>query len=247
MVLHRISRLLVGVWFVSGMFILTSCMDPAPIPTTPPDGWTSDALGIRWWRVDTDTTGIFRKLDTLADLGARDAYLDGYASATSDEEARRKVAVLVKKNLLPLYRNRPDVVDSLFHKFVVPTMADAEIRGDVRPVIDKYKRDGYRILARHFRAPFPLTELGEDIPVPVPDSLLQSGVDGVVFLQVSVNELGEPVGIQLIYGLHPVLNRIAMRGTTDMRWQPAYLLRGGKSVPISSWARFKVRFATGAP
>ncbi len=216
---------------------------PPVIPISPPEGWTADATGTRWWVASTDTSHIFRDLETLHAMGAEDAYLlDAVPANVTHTLARRKLAVLVKQSLLPLYRNRPDVVDSLFVRFVVPRMEDAQVRGDVRPEVERLKLEGYRIVGRHFRAPYPLTKLGTDIPVPVPDSLQSPQFNGTVLMQVSVDTLGAPVGIELIDGVHPVLDRIAMRATTDMRWQPAYVIRQGKSVPIASWARFKVRF-----
>lgn len=226
------------------LLISVGCATQPAIPIAPPTSWTSDATGTRWWvAAATDTSHIFRNLETLDAMGAEDAYLlDATPGGDAHTLARRKLAVLVKQSLLPLYRNRPDVVDSLFVRFVVPRMADAQVRGDVRPEVERLKLEGYRIVGRHFRAPYPLTKLGTDIPVPVPDSLQFPEFNGTVLMQVSVDTLGAPSGIELISGVHPVLNRIAMRATTDMRWQPAYVIRQGKSVPIASWARFKVRF-----
>lgn len=223
--------------------LFMGCDAPAPIPIDPPRDWTSNAAGTRWWLAASDTSDTFRNLETLKDMGVRDAYLiDASMGAVSDDAARRKLMVLVKQSLLPLYRNQPDIVDSLFHQYVAPRMVDARVQGDVRPEIEKFKLSGYRILGRHFRAPWPLTKLGTDIPVSVPDSLQLPELNGTVFLQVRVDTSGLPVGIELIDGLHPVLDRIAMRATTDMRWQPAYAIRRGTSVPTPAWARFKVRF-----
>jgi hypothetical protein len=227
---------------ITGLFH-AGCARPPAIPIAPPDGWTSDATGTRWWVTTVDTSRVFRNLETLHAMGAEDAYLlDAVPSNVSHALAQRKLAVLVKQSLLPLYRNRPDIVDSLFVRYVVPRMADARVSGDVRPEIERLKLEGYRVIGRHFRAPFPLTKLGTDIPVPVPDSLQSPEFNGTVLMQVSVDTSGAPSGIELIEGVHPVLDRIAMRATTDMRWQPAYVIRRGKSVPIASWARFKVRF-----
>lgn len=235
-------RLALASVVVSALFFV-GCTPPPTIPISPPEGWTADATGTRWWVTVTDTSHIFRDLETLHAMGAEDAYLlDAVPANVTHTLARRKLAVLVKQSLLPLYRNRPDVVDSLFVRFVVPRMEDAQVRGDVRPEVERLKLEGYRIVGRHFRAPYPLTKLGTDIPVPVPDSLQAPQFNGTVLMQVSVDTLGAPVGIELIDGVHPVLDRIAMRATTDMRWQPAYVIRQGKSVPIASWARFKVRF-----
>lgn len=240
-VFHRSTPMPILV--VLALLFFAGCAAQPAIPIAPPDGWTSDETGTRWWAQATDTSHVFRNLETLHDMGAVDAYLlDAVPANITHTLARRKLAVLVKQSLLPLYRNRPDIVDSLFVRYVVPRMVDAQVQGDVRPEVERLKLEGYRIVGRHFRAPYPLTKLGTDIPVPVPDSLQFPEFNGTVLMQVSVDTTGAPSGIELIEGVHPVLDRIAMRATTDMRWQPAYVIRQGKTIPIASWARFKVRF-----
>ncbi|MDQ6960374.1 MAG: energy transducer TonB, partial [Mariprofundaceae bacterium] len=79
-----------------------------------------------------------------------------------------------------------------------------------------------------------------------PDSLRNTNVSGVVFLQIHISAEGEPVAIEKLNGVHPVLDRIAMRAMTKMRWQPAYVVKGSKSPPVASWARYRVRFASPA-
>lgn len=228
-------------------FVLAGCSESAEISTEVPEGWTAD--GDRWWTASVDTSTAFRHLETMDDMGIPGTHLLNLRltgnTASEQDLARRKIAQHVKVGLLPLYRNRPEVVDSLFEKYVFPKLADAPVKGDVQPVINRYKRDGYRILSRHFRAPHTLLKLGEDIPVPVPDSLIGTNLEGSVFMQVYIDNEGNPRAIEKISGVHPVLDRIAMRATTRMRWQPAYVLRGAKAEPISSWARFRVNFSTG--
>jgi hypothetical protein len=133
-------------------------------------------------------------------------------------------------------------VDSLFERFVAPRIVTTDLDGDVQPLVKEQQRRAYQILARHFRYPRTLTKLGEDIPVPVPDSLQERDISGAVFIQIALNKEGVPVALTKLEGVHPVLDRIAMRAMTQMRWQPAYVLRGGGSVPIPSWTRMKVRF-----
>ena len=233
--------------------LFSGCRPEKSIPLEVPENWTED--GPRWWRLDTDTSGVFRNLETLSAMGIA-------VSPTSDpmfgpgrtnrdligranrDLPRRRLVAHVKNSLIPLFRNRPQVVDSLFERFVVPEMASARLEGDVRPVIMTFKRDGYRIISRHFREPYTLTRLGIDIPLRIPDSLREQSIVGHVFMQVYISEDGDPVAIEKLEGVHPVLDRIAMRATTKMRWQPAYLLKGGSSRPLPSWARFKVNFST---
>ncbi|MDX1739727.1 MAG: energy transducer TonB, partial [Rhodothermales bacterium] len=71
-----------------------------------------------------------------------------------------------------------------------------------------------------------------------------AGVTGDVDLQVYINDEGEPAAIEKLQGVHPVLDDIAMVATANVRWQPAYLLRVGKSYPIPSWVRYSVKFRT---
>ena len=106
----------------------------------------------------------------------------------------------------------------------------------------RFKREGYRLIYRHFREPRTTLQVGTDIPVEIPDSLSAQAAGRAVSFQVFISDEGVPQAIELLSGIHPVLNHIALRATMQMRWQPAYLLRGRKSVPISSWARFRIRF-----
>ncbi len=236
-------RIIVSVIALAALF--SGCRQGEPIPLGVPETWTED--GLRWWRLEADTSGVFRNLETLTAMGIAEPPstdpMFGFGG-TDREWARRQLIVHVKNSLIPLFRNRPQVVDSLFERFVVPKMASARLEGDVRSVIMTFKREGYRIIARHFREPYTLTKLGLDIPVPIPDSLREQSIVGQVFMQVYISDSGEPLAIEKLHGVHPVLDRIAIRATTEMRWQPAYLLKGGKSRPLPSWARFKVNFST---
>ncbi|MCZ6757773.1 MAG: energy transducer TonB [Bacteroidetes bacterium] len=221
------------------------CASDESIPLDIPVGWENE--GVLWWRTASDTTGVFRDLETLVSMGiAIPSGLEpfGLRSGETERIARRRLVTHVKDSLIPLFRNEPDVVDSLFERFVVPKMANARIEGDVRPVIKTFKLEGYRTIARFFREPFSLTKMGLDIPVPIPDSLRDKSIVGRVFMQVYISDEGDPMAIKKLIGVHPVLDRIAIRAMTQMKWQPAYLLKGGKSRPIASWARFKVDFAS---
>lgn len=230
----------------AAIILSTGCQPVEDIPIDVPEGWESD--GRRWWHVDADTAGMFRDLETLMSMGIKGAGPTDPAmnrNATNMEAARGRLIFYVKDSLIPLFRNRPQVVDSLFEKYVVPKMESARLEGDVRPIIMTFKREGYRIINRHFHEPYTVTKLGVDIPVPIPDSLQSKQISGMVFMQVYISADGEPLAIEKLEGVHPILDRIALRATTRMRWQPAYLLRGGKSRPLASWARFKVNFSTG--
>lgn len=208
--------------------------------TTPPPGWVEE--GPRWWRADLDTTGIFRNLATLEAMGvrAKPVFVADPRQASQPEVLRDQVIHAVRQSLMPLYRNQPAVIDSLFEQYVVPRLRKAPLDAEPTALIGRFKREAYQILRQHFLEPRTLLKLGQDIPVPYPDSLQE--VQGKVRMQVYIDEEGRPAAIEVIEGVHPVLDRIALRALTDMRWQPAYLLRGGKSDPIPSWTRFSITF-----
>jgi hypothetical protein len=216
----------------------------APAPDLgPPEGWRGDEA--RWWRADLDTTGVFRDLETLRTMDLMGEDVTYAASRTLAEQsgvAHQQLARAVKQSLIRLFRNQPEVVDSLFEQYVSPKIARARVSGDSRKLVNRFKRVGYQTIRRHFLEPRTIRKLGADIPVPYPDSLRERRIGGKVRLQVFINEKGEPVAVEKLEGVHPVLDAIAMRATTEMRWQPAYLLRGGKSDPLPSWTRFKVNF-----
>jgi len=226
--------------------LLSGCTEEANIPVSSPKGW--DGNSTYWWDISADTTNAFRPLDSLEEMGVPGSYLlsitlDGN-SATDMELAQRKFNQYVKESLIELFRNEPEIVDSLFDRFVIPKMQDVELLGDVQPLISEYQRRAYQTLSRHFRYPRSLTKLGEDIPIVIPDSLKEKEISGIVFTQVAINKEGIPIALKKLSGVHPILDRIAMRALTEMRWQPAYVLRGGKSRPIASWTRMKVRFGS---
>ncbi len=209
----------------------------------PPSGWEAD--GEVWWRVGADTSGAFRDLETLQSMRVKDAELTYAANMSLSRQrpmAVRQLSRAVKISLLPIIRNEPEVVDSLFERHVVPRIRDADFNRDPEKLVDKYKKEGYRILARHFREPRTIVNLGTDVPVVYPDSLRESGIGGRVVIQVRLNSDGEPVALKLLEPVHPVLDEIAMDATTKIRWQPAYLLIVGKSDPVPSWVRFTVNF-----
>ena len=226
------------------ILLIVGCQAAQEEPLSIPKGW--DGNSIFWWQIGADTTGAYRPLETMDEMGVPGSHLlsaslDGRSVKDSDL-AQRKFNQYVKESLIELFRNQPEVVDSLFDKFVLPKMEGLNLEGDVQPLIKKHQREAYRVLARHFRSPRTLTKLGRDIPVVVPDSLKEQQLSGKVFLQVALNKEGVPVALNKIEGLHPTLDRIAMLAITEMRWQTAYLLKGGKSNALPSWVRMKVRF-----
>jgi hypothetical protein len=231
-------------FFCSGLVMNLGCQTEELPPPPIPKGW--DGNSTYWWQIGADTTNAFRTLETFEDMGVPGSHLLS-ASLDGSDVGDRQLAQLkfnqyVKESLIEMFRNEPHVVDSLFNQYVVPKMAGANLDGDVQPLIKSYQREAYRVIARHFRYPRATTKLGVDIPIVVPDSLQEQHISGSVLIQLALNKEGVPIALQNLSGVHPALDRIAMEAMTQMRWQPAYLLRGSKSVAIPSWTRMKVRF-----
>ena len=224
--------------------VLVSCSNQDVEIGGVPAGW--DHAPGRWWQSGVDTSLAFRPLDSLDDMGVSGQFV--YASsaqiARQSSLQRDQLTAAVKQSLIRLYRNEPEVVDSLFGVAVAPLLQNATLQGDPSEIVERNKKKGYQAIRRHFREPAPVLELGEDIPVPFPDSLRDRGVSGAVRMQVRVDSGGEPEAIMLIDGVHPTLNEIAMRATTQMRWSPAYLLQKNQWLAVPSWARFTIHFAT---
>ena len=223
---------------------VVGCAVEPPLREGPPDGW--DGMSAKWWIESADTTHFFRKLETLEEMnvtGAGRVYVG--ASAVASRNAREEFALAVKRSFIRMYRNQPAIVDSLFEAYLAPKIADVRFTNDPVKDVDKFKKEAYKVLARHFREPRTKLALGTDVPVMYPDSLREQGIGGAVKLQVFLNEEGEPQSVELIDGVHPVLDQIAMDATTQMRWLPGYVEHKRDWKPIPTWARFRITFSTG--
>ncbi|MBO6574033.1 MAG: hypothetical protein JJ896_01340 [Rhodothermales bacterium] len=235
-------------WYPLLLFALllpiAGCSEPEPVDLSLPEVWQSD-LGVRWWISGTDTSRAFRDLETLQSMGVDEkpiVYDATVALTAAANVSQDRLVRYVKQSLLPLFRNQPDVVDSLFDAYVTPKILREGTSGDPGADVARFKRDGFRIIYRHYHEPRTILKLGEDIPISIPDSLKVTAGGRAVSFQVYVNEEGVPAAIEQLSGVHPVLDRIALLSTIEMRWQPAYLLRGRKSEAIPSWVRFRIRF-----
>ena len=224
--------------------VLTSGCGEEAAQTEPPQGWTT-AEG-KWWRADFDTAGAFPDMASMESLGkAGEMVLAANAQeAQASGIAAQQLARGVKEGLLELYRNDPEVVDSLFEQYARPKFEGITIQNDRAAQVEELKRESYEAITRHFREPRTRLTLGEDVAVVYPDSLREEGVSGRVRMQVRLNEEGEPEAVELVERVHPTLDRIALSAATKMRWQPAYVLRGSDWEAIPSWARFNINFQT---
>jgi TonB family protein len=213
------------------------CVGASGEEVGPPAGWEGTLT--QWWKVDSDSAGLFRDLETLEAMGV--------STVQPLEEGRDRLAMAVKRSLIRLYRNGPEVVDSLFERAVTPRIRQATLSGSFQDQVEHFKKEGYRLIGNQFQEPRAALQLGKDVPVAYPDSLRRRHVEGRVQVQVRLDEQGNPRSVELIEGVHPVLDAIALRATTQMRWRPAYLMRSGNWRPVSSWVRFGLSFNASPP
>ncbi|WP_022836449.1 TonB family protein [Salisaeta longa] len=219
--------------------LLMGCGSSGSDPTAVPDGWT--AADTRWWRPGTDTTRAFRSLTDLQAMGLAE---QSRAMISQQGISRQQLNRAVKRALLPMYRHNPEVVDSLFAAYAVPVLQDADLSGTPAAINKRVrgplKQEAYQALKRHFRDP---VEVQSDAPpVAYPDSLRQPSTSGRVRLQVYLNKEGVPQAVRVLQGVHPTLNRIALRSAALRRWQPAFVLNNGDWAPIPSWVHFTLNF-----
>ena len=226
------------------LLIWTGCQTQPQADLMLPASWIHDGEA-RWWTEGADTLAAFKPMETLGDL---DVVIDdivfelGVPLAQQTRVNEASLLRYVKRALIPLFRNEPVIVDSLFEAYVAPKVRESAQTTDPAAAVSRFKREGYRIIARHFREPRTILALGTDVPVIVPDSLRFAGNGRAVEIQVRLSDTGEPVALRQLTEVHPVLDRIAMVATTRMRWQPAYVLSGQKAIAVPAWARFRVRF-----
>lgn len=188
----------------------------------PPAGWVAE--GDRWWREGVDTSVAFRDLETFAAMNLG----DGPEGKRPEGPAHRNV----QQEFIALYRNQPEIVDSLFTAIAVP-MIDERAQEEDR---DALVRDINREFNRVFFYPRPAPD--QTVTITYPDSLRSAGIGGDVKMQVYLSEEGEPLAIKLVDSVHPTLDLIAMDATARKRWIPA-AIRGQE---MRSWVRSVLGF-----
>lgn len=228
-----VSRWMLVLCLTCGL-LLTACSS-GPNPADPPSGWeTADG---KWWKSGVDTSTAFRNLEDLKAMGIVDAKT---ASIAPGQISREQVDQAVKTTLLALYRHDPETIDSLYTARAKPVVDDLSLDGDVREKVrTEFKSKAYEAINKMYREP---RRTNEGSGLVYPDSLRSSETSGTVELQVYVNEEGKPAGIEVLESVHPTLDAIAMRATTQMEWQPAFLQVNREWVPQGSFVRFGVGF-----
>lgn len=231
------------VLFLMLVAYIGGCTPSESVETSVPEGWETN--GTYWWRTGFDTTDVFRNLDTFADMGVGNVGITFVANAQASNRSGSPQDIFerrVQRSLIRLYRNQPMLVDSLFERYVRPSLAGKGDPDKMDALVDQYQRKSYGVIRNHFQEPQTALILGKDVEVPYPDSLRERQVTGAVKTQVYLNDEGEPQAIMLLEGVHPVLDAIGLRATTQMRWRPAYRIRKGNWIPISAWTRYNLRF-----
>lgn len=206
-----------------GMFVLAACT-PEP-ELDPPTGWTGEGTE-RWWRTDVDTSEVFRDLSGFETMGLSDR-----------EDGLREEGPIVRnvqRRFLPLYRNNPEVVDSVFGAVAVPMLEREATAGQTPEERDALVTRIHRRMHRIFYPPQP--RANDRPPLAVPDSLREQGISGTVAMQITLDDGGNPVAIEKLEGVHPTMDAIVMRNFARRTWQPAHL----EGEPIESWLRTNV-------
>ncbi|MEF8816102.1 MAG: hypothetical protein V5A20_04655 [Salinibacter sp.] len=235
--------------FAGVLFLFVVGCGGGSSPTAPPDGWqTSD---MHWWAEGVDTSAVFINLDSLSGMGVENAEVQLSASGDVTQE---QFQAAIKRSLLPLYRNNPRVVDSLFGEYAAPQLEEVDLSGEVlqssgelkSDLLNKNQKVAYEAITEYFREP--QREQSPD-NIPWPDSLRSDEYSGVVQLQVHLAVEGEGENatsradaVEVRSGPHPTLNRIALKAATQATWQPAYVLEDGNWTPIDSWVQFDIPF-----
>ena len=203
--------------------LVAGCGNDTAADFGPPAGWSADGLD-RWWQDGVDTTLAFRDLDTFEAMA-----LGGRPDGKRDESPTHRN---VQQQFVQLYRNQPEIIDSLFAEIAVPLINQRGQQEDR----DALVRDINRAMNKAFFFARPKSE--PQVEIVYPDSLRTAGVGGSVKLQVYLDAEGEPLAIKRVDAVDPTLDAIALRATTQKRWIPAAL--NGETIP--SWVRSVIKF-----
>ena len=172
---------------LGGSALLSACQSGGPPDLGAPAGWEASADGLRWWQAGIDTTGYFRDLSTLATMnvqGDDKVYVAGRNISAQQEVMQIRLERALKRQLIRIYRNQPEIVDSLFNAYVAPDLSVAKYERNEEAELQRLKKQGYSTIRSHFREPTTVKNLGSDIPITYPDSLRQAGIGGSVHIPI---------------------------------------------------------------
>lgn len=202
-----------------------------------PEGWVQS--GDLFYRTDVDTTGLFPDLESVESMGLVPA---------EDELDPRDRAGWVERNLkrrmVVLYRNNPQLVDSVFQARVPEMIASRNLDNELIPVVDELEDPVRRALLQGFYPPSPLRKLGTEIPVPFPDSI-RSQIDGArVKTQVALGPDGYADAVKILEPVQPTLERIAVGVIAQQHWNAGYvtITNTNRRERARSWVRYNILF-----
>jgi hypothetical protein len=161
------------VLFLMLVAYIGGCTPSESVETSVPEGWETN--GTYWWRTGFDTTDVFRNLDTFADMGVGNVGITFVANAQASNRSGSPQDIFerrVQRSLIRLYRNQPMLVDSLFERYVRPSLAGKGDPDKMDALVDQYQRKSYGVIRNHFQEPQTALILGKDVEVPYPDSLV---------------------------------------------------------------------------
>jgi hypothetical protein len=206
------------------LLLLLSACTPEP-DLGPPAGWEGEGTE-RWWRAGADTALAFRDLSGFETMGISDRE-DGL-------RPEGPVVRNVQRRFLPMFRNHPELMDSIFAAAALPII-EREATGDSEEEREALIRRLNRRLHDEFYPAQPRTS--QNPPLVMPDSLREAGVAGTITLQVYIDDDGHPAAIQKLEGAHPTMDAIVMRNYSERVWHAARL----RGRPVASWTRAEVR------
>jgi len=233
---------------LTALFLILLGCSSGGNPAEPPSGW--EASESRWWKQGVDTSEVFRDLGTLGEMGITQEEMSISQSGITQAQFNNAI----KRSLIKLYRNNPEVVDSLFQARAVDSLSAVDLGGDIvtengqlkMETENEFKNKAYKAINEYFREPQPTKT---DVQMVYPGSLRTEEASGNVELQVHLTAeevngemTGVPDAVEVIEGTNPTLNAIAMKGATQRRWNPAYVQMNREWQPIDAWVRFSVNF-----
>lgn len=225
------------VFLVTGL--LAGC-GGAEIPDRPPAGWQSE--GPRWWRTGVDTATAFSDRTDLNALGVDrpEVVFDPTVPVTDQaERLENRLVNEVRRSLLPIFRHRPEVIDSLFSAVVEPEIRSGEIptRETLSERVERERAEALGRLREQFEEPRLRQPAEGDRLVEIPDSLREAGLRGRVRVGVYLDSDGRPGAVRLLSGVHPAVDDAVLAAASRSRWRPASV----DGEPIASWAPLVVR------
>lgn len=231
-------------WIVitlAGLALVLAGCSGQTAPDEPPEGW--EATETRMWEQGVDTSDVFRDLNDLSTMGIVEADF-ALSSGTISQDQFQKA---IKRSLLEFYRSNPVVVDSLFEEYAVPKLEGANLSGAVEEgqlkpeLLGKFQKRAFKAVNDYYRQP----QLDQGVSgITYPDTLRQNDVSGEVVLQMHVDTSGSVNAVEVVDGVHPTLDAIAMKAGTQTTWEPAYIRQGAGEEwkPHRGWARTPVPF-----